>query len=57
MGTTRTATGRVLSHVDDPRAQVLGVHRADLHRILLDALPTECLVTDAEVTEVDAWAG
>ena len=49
-GSTRTASGRVLSQ------------GADLHRILLDALPTGCLVTDAEVTDVDAsgrvtWRG
>jgi 2-polyprenyl-6-methoxyphenol hydroxylase-like FAD-dependent oxidoreductase len=53
-GSTRTAAGRVLSHVDDARARVLGVHRADLHRILLEPLPADCLVTDAEVIDVEA---
>jgi 2-polyprenyl-6-methoxyphenol hydroxylase-like FAD-dependent oxidoreductase len=32
----------------------VGIHRADLHRVLLDALPPSCLVTGAEVLEVRA---
>lgn len=57
-GGTRTATGRWISRIDGEamRRQLgtaaLGIHRARLHEILRAKLPTECLVTGAEVVEL-----
>ena len=58
-GSTWTAAGRRLSHVEADMAErlglgVMGIHRADLHRILHNALPRESLVTSAEVLGVEA---
>lgn len=62
-GGIRTAGGRWLSRLDaDEMARVLGttalgIHRADLHRILADALPAAALRTGAEVDDVDPDTG
>jgi 2-polyprenyl-6-methoxyphenol hydroxylase-like FAD-dependent oxidoreductase len=58
-GSTRTAAGRRLSYVEADVARrlglsVMGIHRADLHRILHDALPPDSLVTSAEVVGIEA---
>ena len=57
-GGTRTASGRWLARLDADAATrllgtaALGIHRADLHRVLLDALPASAVVTGAEVLDV-----
>ncbi|SCF11829.1 2-polyprenyl-6-methoxyphenol hydroxylase [Micromonospora viridifaciens] len=62
-GGLRTSDGRWLSRVDDAEmvrlvgTTALGVHRADLHRILRAALPADTLHTGAEVSEVDPDLG
>src|SRR5688572_6699780 len=59
-GGTRTPDGRWLARVDgDIMADLLGtsavgIHRAALHRILLDALPPGTVRTGATVTGVTA---
>ncbi len=59
-GGTRSADGRWISRVDAQAMEdllgtpALGVHRATLHRILVDALPRQWLVTGAEVVDADA---
>lgn len=61
-GGLRTSDGRWLSRVDGAEmtrllgTTALGIHRATLHRILRDALPTETLRTGAEVVDVDSRA-
>ncbi|MET8624293.1 FAD-dependent monooxygenase [Kitasatospora sp. NPDC004669] len=58
-GGTRTPDGRRLAVMDGKAlerelgAPIVGIPRADLHRILREALPAESLVIGAEVTEVD----
>ncbi|MFG2843583.1 FAD-dependent monooxygenase [Kitasatospora sp. NPDC048296] len=58
-GGTWTPDGRRLAMMDGKAlerelgAPIVGVPRADLHRILREALPAESLVIGAEVTEVD----
>ncbi|TDD19401.1 FAD-dependent monooxygenase [Nonomuraea diastatica] len=49
----RTPDGRYLqqARTDDPTA-LLAFHRADLHRVLLEAVPAGWIRTDAEVTAV-----
>ncbi|MGS2614946.1 FAD-dependent oxidoreductase [Micromonospora sp. LZ34] len=62
-GGIRTSTGRWLSRLDAAEmtrvlgTTALGIHRADLHRILVDALPPATLRTGAEVDEVDPDTG
>ncbi|SCG45561.1 2-polyprenyl-6-methoxyphenol hydroxylase [Micromonospora halophytica] len=57
-GGLRTRTGRWLSRVEAAGmtgqlgTTMLGIHRADLHGILRDALPPGTLRTDAEVLDV-----
>jgi 2-polyprenyl-6-methoxyphenol hydroxylase-like FAD-dependent oxidoreductase len=59
-GGTRTPSGRWLARLDADAAvrllgtPAVGIHRADLHRVLAGALPASCLVTGAEVLEVAA---
>ncbi|MDF5755179.1 FAD-dependent monooxygenase [Spongiactinospora sp. TRM90649] len=52
-GNLRTPDGRYLqrARLDDPTAMV-AFHRADLHRVLADAVPSGWIRTDREVTEV-----
>ncbi|MEU9040719.1 MULTISPECIES: FAD-dependent monooxygenase [unclassified Kitasatospora] len=58
-GGTRTPDGRRLAAMDGQAlerqlgAPIVGIRRADLHRILREALPAESLVIGAEVTDVD----
>jgi 2-polyprenyl-6-methoxyphenol hydroxylase-like FAD-dependent oxidoreductase len=59
-GGTRRADGRWLARISAADLQealgtpALGIHRADLHAILLDALPPGTVVTGAEVVSVSA---
>ncbi|MBV9846630.1 MAG: FAD-dependent monooxygenase [Kutzneria sp.] len=54
-GGVRTWHGRWLVRLPNTGDQrVVAIHRADLHRALLSALPPECLHTSAEVTDVDS---
>lgn len=61
-GGTRTPDGRWLARMDGAAlerelgAPIVGIPRAVLHRLLREALPPECLVVGAEVTEVDRSA-
>jgi len=61
-GGTRDASGRWLARLDADAATrllgtaALGIHRAALHRVLLDALPPSTVVTGAEVLDVSAGA-
>jgi 2-polyprenyl-6-methoxyphenol hydroxylase-like FAD-dependent oxidoreductase len=61
-GGTRTPDGRLLARMDGAGLErrlgtpVVGVLRADLHRVLREALPAGCVRTGAEVGEV-AGAG
>ncbi|MGW5644540.1 FAD-dependent monooxygenase [Saccharopolyspora sp. NPDC003752] len=54
----RSSDGRWLSRLDGAEIErelgrpMLGVHRAQLHRMLLDELPAECLHTGVHVTAV-----
>ncbi|MBD0693235.1 FAD-dependent monooxygenase [Streptomyces sp. CBMA123] len=58
-GGTRTPDGRRLALMDGEAlerelgAPIVGIPRADLHRILREALPAESLVIGAEVTDLD----
>ena len=52
-GSIRDPRGRTLTRVDPAQDRVVAVHRADLHRVLRSALPSECLVTDTEVRSLD----
>ncbi|MFG3223736.1 FAD-dependent monooxygenase [Kitasatospora sp. NPDC048194] len=58
-GGTRTPDGRRLAVMDGRALErelgspIVGIPRADLHRILREALPAESLLIGAEVTEVD----
>ncbi|GCB45151.1 FAD-dependent monooxygenase [Streptomyces sp. NL15-2K] len=58
-GGTRTPDGGWLSRMDGAALErelgtpIVGIPRADLHRLLRAALPAECLVVGAEVTTVD----
>ncbi|MEU4118770.1 FAD-dependent monooxygenase [Kitasatospora sp. NPDC028055] len=61
-GGTRTPDGRRLAAMDGAAlerelgAPIVGIPRADLHRILREALPAESLVIGAEVTDLDTSA-
>ncbi|MDX8050111.1 FAD-dependent monooxygenase [Lentzea sp. BCCO 10_0798] len=53
-GGVRASDGRWLVHLPDVGQQnVIAIHRADLHGVLLRALPPEILFNNAEVTGVD----
>ena len=61
-GGFRKPDGTWLTRTDTARMRSLGIeivalHRAELHRILLEAVPAECLVPGATVTRVDNRAG
>ncbi|MDX3312399.1 FAD-dependent monooxygenase [Streptomyces sp. ME08-AFT2] len=62
-GGTFTPDGRLLSRMDGAAlerrlgAPVGGVLRADLHRVLREALPAGCVKTGVEVTGVDGAGG
>ncbi|MEV4414790.1 FAD-dependent oxidoreductase [Catellatospora sp. NPDC049609] len=57
-GGIRTPAGRWVSRMNGEAmlrllgTSAVGIHRATLHRILLEALPAEVALADAEVTEV-----
>ncbi|MDX8146470.1 FAD-dependent monooxygenase [Lentzea sp. BCCO 10_0061] len=53
-GGVRAVDGRWLVHLPDVgQEKVIAMHRADLHGVLLRALPSEILRTDTEVTSAD----
>ncbi|WP_329787089.1 FAD-dependent monooxygenase [Lentzea sp. DG1S-22] len=53
-GGVRSSDGRWLVHLPDVgQDRVVAMHRADLHGVLLRALPSEILVNDVEVTGAD----
>ncbi|MFD9704384.1 FAD-dependent monooxygenase [Lentzea sp. NPDC059081] len=53
-GGVRSSDGRWLVHLPDVgQEKVTAMHRADLHGVLLRALPSEILFNDAEVTSVE----
>ncbi|MGW6446822.1 FAD-dependent monooxygenase [Lentzea sp. NPDC055074] len=53
-GGVRSEDGRWLVHMPDVgQEKVVAMHRADLHGVLLRALPPEILFTDVEVTSAD----
>jgi 2-polyprenyl-6-methoxyphenol hydroxylase-like FAD-dependent oxidoreductase len=53
-GGIRAVDGRWLVHLPDVgQEKVIAMHRADLHGVLLRALPSDILLTDAEVTGAD----
>ncbi|MCR3751660.1 FAD-dependent monooxygenase [Lentzea californiensis] len=53
-GGVRAADGRWLLHLPDiGQEKVIAMHRADLHGVLLRALPPEILFNNVEVTGVD----
>lgn len=53
-GGVRSDDGRWLVHMPDVgQEKVIAMHRADLHGVLLRALPPEILFTDVEVTSAD----
>ncbi|MGP3933620.1 FAD-dependent monooxygenase [Nonomuraea sp. KM88] len=56
-GGLRRPSGQWLRHRHPDDIPVLMMHRADLHRTLLDALPADCVHTNATVTEVKQAAG
>ncbi len=62
-GGLRTSSGRWLSRVDAADmtrllgTTALGIHRAELHRVLCEALPPGALRTASEVVDVDPDAG
>ncbi len=52
-GGVRASDGRWLAHVPDVgQEKIIAMHRADLHGVLLRALPPEVLFNDAEVSSV-----
>ncbi|MDG4824033.1 FAD-dependent monooxygenase [Asanoa sp. WMMD1127] len=59
-GGLRTSDGRWLSRVDGDAmtralgTSAIGIHRATLHRVLLEALPPDTVVTGSEVRQVSA---
>ncbi|MET9231253.1 FAD-dependent monooxygenase [Lentzea sp. NPDC003310] len=53
-GGVRSADGRWLVHLPDVgQEKVIAMHRADLHGVLLRALPPEILFTGTEITSAD----
>ncbi|HEX7302692.1 FAD-dependent monooxygenase [Lentzea sp.] len=53
-GGVRSSDGRWLVHLPDVgQERVIAMHRADLHGVLLRALPPEILFNNAEVTSVE----
>ena len=53
-GGVRSSDGRWLVHLPDVgQEKVIAMHRADLHGVLLRALPSEVLFNDVEVTSAD----
>ncbi|SDH36545.1 2-polyprenyl-6-methoxyphenol hydroxylase [Lentzea fradiae] len=53
-GGVRSSDGRWLVHLPDVgQEQIIAMHRADLHGVLLRALPSEILFNDVEVTSVE----
>ncbi|MFC3894438.1 FAD-dependent monooxygenase [Lentzea rhizosphaerae] len=53
-GGVRASDGRWLTHLPDVgQEKVIAMHRADLHGVLLRALPSEILFNNAEVTGVE----
>jgi 2-polyprenyl-6-methoxyphenol hydroxylase-like FAD-dependent oxidoreductase len=57
-GNLRTPDGRYLQHARPGDATaMLAFHRADLHRVLLDATPSSWVRTAAEVTDLRQEAG
>src|ERR1041384_1739695 len=53
-GGVRSSDGRWLVHLPDAgQERVIAMHRADLHGVLLRALPSEILFNNAEVTSVE----
>ncbi|MGZ3147728.1 FAD-dependent monooxygenase [Lentzea chajnantorensis] len=53
-GGVRASDGRWLVHLPDVgQEKIIAMHRADLHGVLLRALPPEVLFTDSEVTGVE----
>ncbi len=56
-GGIRDHRGRALGHLDaadlERGGRLVAIHRADLHRVLRSALPADCLVTSADVVEVE----
>ncbi|ANZ35176.1 hypothetical protein BBK82_02925 [Lentzea guizhouensis] len=53
-GGVRASDGRWLVHLPDVGQQkIIAMHRADLHGVLLRALPPEILFNDSEVTSVE----
>jgi 2-polyprenyl-6-methoxyphenol hydroxylase-like FAD-dependent oxidoreductase len=53
-GGVRSSDGRWLVHLPDVgQEKVVAMHRADLHGVLLRALPPEILFNDVEVTSVE----
>ncbi|WP_262496171.1 FAD-dependent monooxygenase [Nonomuraea sp. SYSU D8015] len=57
-GNLRTPDGRYLQQArPGDSTALLAFHRADLHRVLLDAVPTGWIRTDAEVTAIRQNAG
>ncbi|WP_053737733.1 FAD-dependent monooxygenase [Nocardia sp. NRRL S-836] len=53
-GGVRASDGRWLAHVPDVgQEKIIAMHRADLHGVLLRALPPEILFKDAEVTSAE----
>ncbi|WP_406271525.1 FAD-dependent monooxygenase [Nocardia sp. NBC_00881] len=55
----RTPSGSYLINAQTPEdaAPLLGFHRADLHRALLEHVPDECVRTSSEVTGIEQTAG
>lgn len=56
-GGIRRPSGKWLRHKHPGDVEVLMVHRADLHRLLLDALPTAWVITGARVTGIEESGG
>ncbi|MEV3935275.1 FAD-dependent monooxygenase [Glycomyces sp. NPDC049804] len=54
----REASGRYLNRAEPGTVPpLIGFHRADLHNVLLDAVPTESIRTGAAVTAIDQTPG
>jgi 2-polyprenyl-6-methoxyphenol hydroxylase-like FAD-dependent oxidoreductase len=56
-GGIRVPSGKWLRHKHPGDVRVLMVHRADLHRVLLDALPATWVRTGAQVTGIEESSG